>query len=72
MLRLGFLDGIPGLHVCAYTAFYVFMKQARLWELHHAKHQPDPEAQDHSGSEGTVPLRFPAPVTGQSEHKRAA
>ena len=23
---------------------YVFMKQARLWELHYAKAQPDPEA----------------------------
>jgi glycosyltransferase involved in cell wall biosynthesis len=45
ILRLGFLDGMPGFHVCAYTAFYTFMKQARLWELHHAKHQPDPEAE---------------------------
>ena len=45
-LRLGFLDGVPGLHVCAYTAFYTFMKQARLWELEWARHQPDPES-DH-------------------------
>jgi len=44
-LRLGFLDGMPGFHVCAYTAFYTFMKQARLWELHHAKPQPDPESE---------------------------
>ncbi|REK18899.1 MAG: glycosyltransferase family 2 protein [Planctomycetota bacterium] len=43
-LRLGFLDGMPGFHVCAYTAFYTFMKQARLWELEHALAQPDPEA----------------------------
>jgi hypothetical protein len=43
-LRLGFLDGIPGLHVCAYTAFYTFMKQARLWELEYARRQPDAEA----------------------------
>lgn len=53
-LRLGFLDGIPGLHVCAYTAFYVFMKQARLWELEHGAKQPlergeAPAASDHSG-----------------------
>ena len=44
-LRLGFLDGMPGFHICAYTAFYTFMKQARLWELHYAKSQPDPEAE---------------------------
>jgi glycosyltransferase involved in cell wall biosynthesis len=44
LLRGGFLDGIPGLHICAYTAFYSFMKQARLWELEHAMAQPDPEA----------------------------
>ncbi len=41
VLRLGFLDGLAGLQVCATTAFYVFMKQARLWELHYA--EPDPE-----------------------------
>ncbi len=45
ILRLGFLDGMPGFHICAYTAFYTFMKQARLWELQHAKLQPDPEAE---------------------------
>jgi hypothetical protein len=44
-LRMGFLDGMPGFHICAYTAFYTFMKQARLWELYHAKPQPDPEAE---------------------------
>lgn len=32
-LRLGFLDGIPGLQVCAHTSFYVFLKHTRLWEL---------------------------------------
>jgi hypothetical protein len=45
ILRLGFLDGMPGFQICAYTAFYSFMKQARLWELYHAKPQPDPDAQ---------------------------
>ena len=43
LLRRGFLDGTPGLHVCMYTAFYAFLKQARLWEMHHALPQPDPE-----------------------------
>jgi len=48
-LRLGFLDGMPGFHICMYTAFYTFMKQARLWELQHARPQPDPEAEFESG-----------------------
>ena len=46
LFRLGFLDGIPGLQVCMTTAFYAFLKQAKLWELHHAIPQPDPEADD--------------------------
>jgi glycosyltransferase involved in cell wall biosynthesis len=45
LLRGGFLDGLPGLQVCMLTAFFnTFMKQARLWELHSAHPQPDPEA----------------------------
>jgi hypothetical protein len=27
-----------------YTAFYSYLKQAKLWEMHHALPQPDPEA----------------------------
>jgi glycosyltransferase involved in cell wall biosynthesis len=41
--RLGILDGIPGLQVCIFTAFYSFLKQAKLWEMEHALQQPDPE-----------------------------
>ena len=33
LLRLGFLDGAPGLMVAAMTSYYVFLKYARLWEL---------------------------------------
>jgi len=47
-LRLGILDGVPGFQVCMYAAFYSFMKQAKLWELHHAHQQPDPEAERES------------------------
>ncbi len=43
VFRLGFLDGIPGLQVCMFTAFYSFLKQAKLWEMRHAIEQPDPE-----------------------------
>ena len=44
VLRLGFLDGIPGFQICMHTAYYAFLKQAKLWELHRAIPQPDPEA----------------------------
>lgn len=44
VLRLGFLDGRAGLQVCALAGFYSFMKRARLWELSHARPQPDAEA----------------------------
>lgn len=77
VLRLGFLDGIPGLHVCAYTAFYVFMKQARLWELHHAMKQPDPDAALPAAARAPAVIRFPAIDAGGDEssgqsRKRAA
>jgi len=42
-LRLGFLDGVPGFQICMITAFYSFLKKAKLWELRHAHPQPDPE-----------------------------
>jgi glycosyltransferase involved in cell wall biosynthesis len=77
LLRGGFLDGIPGLQICAYTSFYVFMKQARLWELHNAKAQPDPEAE--RAAEGPQLIRFNelesadgAASAGQSSTRRAA
>ena len=34
LLKGGFLDGAAGLQVCMMTAFYAFLKEARLWELH--------------------------------------
>jgi len=34
VLRGGFRDGFPGLILCMILAFYVFMKDARLWERH--------------------------------------
>jgi glycosyltransferase involved in cell wall biosynthesis len=43
--RLGFLDGIAGFQICMHTAYYAFLKQAKLWELHNAIQQPDPEAE---------------------------
>lgn len=45
VLRLGFLDGAAGFQVCTYAAFYSFLKQAKLWEMHHACRQVEPHAQ---------------------------
>jgi glycosyltransferase involved in cell wall biosynthesis len=33
LLKAGFLDGIPGFVIAAMTAFHVFLKYAKLWEL---------------------------------------
>jgi glycosyltransferase involved in cell wall biosynthesis len=39
--RLGFLDGAIGLQLSWASAFCCFLKQARLWELHHARAHRD-------------------------------
>lgn len=33
ILKLGFLDGVPGLVIVSSTMYYVFMKHAKLWEM---------------------------------------
>ncbi len=33
IFKMGFLDGIPGLIIAVSTMYYVFMKQAKLWEM---------------------------------------
>ena len=45
IVRLGFLDGLAGLQISALTGMSSFVKQVRLWELDHARLQPDPEAE---------------------------
>jgi glycosyltransferase involved in cell wall biosynthesis len=52
VIQRGFLDGLPGLQICMLHGFYSFMKQARLWELHRALPQPDPEALRIQGKRG--------------------
>lgn len=37
VIRLGFLDGLVGLQICALTGYYSFLKQARLWQLQHGR-----------------------------------
>lgn len=37
LLKAGFLDGVPGFLIAAVTAFHVFLKYAKLWELSRAE-----------------------------------
>jgi glycosyltransferase involved in cell wall biosynthesis len=69
-LRLGFLDGIPGFQVCAHTAFYVFLKQARLWEFSQAEQRTDEESA--IASDAPDVIRFPATESRQMPKSRAA
>jgi hypothetical protein len=77
-LRLGFLDGMPGFQVCVHTAYYSFLKQAKLWEMHYAVPQPDPEAEQGTEvEEATRILSFaPTQTSGDNtkikKHRRAA
>jgi glycosyltransferase involved in cell wall biosynthesis len=51
VLHRGFLDGAVGLQIACLAAFYTFMKQARLWELHHALTQQDLEGEAMAAAE---------------------
>ena len=33
IFKMGFLDGVPGIIIAVSTVYYVFMKQAKLWEM---------------------------------------
>ena len=39
VLRQGFRNGLPGFLVSASTAYYVFMKYAKLWEIERSEHE---------------------------------
>jgi len=41
ILKLGFLDGVPGLIIALFTAYGVFLRYAKVWELSHSK-PPEP------------------------------
>ncbi len=43
LLKRGFLDGGAGFIVAASTAFHVFLKYAKLWELERASRAPRPK-----------------------------
>jgi glycosyltransferase involved in cell wall biosynthesis len=41
LLRQGFRDGLPGLVIAVASAFYVFLKYAKRWELDQSASPPD-------------------------------
>ena len=43
VLRLGFLDGYPGLIICGMSAFSVFLRQAKVWEASHPPREERPD-----------------------------
>jgi glycosyltransferase involved in cell wall biosynthesis len=50
-LHRGFLDGAIGIQIAWMSAFYSFMKQARLWELHYGLKQRDVEPEAMAAAE---------------------
>jgi glycosyltransferase involved in cell wall biosynthesis len=44
VLKQGFRDGMPGLLIALATAFHVFLKYAKLWELEHVRPPDEPAA----------------------------
>jgi glycosyltransferase involved in cell wall biosynthesis len=45
ILRGGFLDGVPGFLMSALSAYYSFVKHAKLWALAHGYPRPEPVAE---------------------------
>jgi glycosyltransferase involved in cell wall biosynthesis len=37
LVKLGLLDGIQGLILCVFSSLYVFVKYAKLWEIHRSE-----------------------------------
>lgn len=50
-LRLGFLDGFPGLFIAASTAYSTFVRYSRLYEHHHNGQPPEEHSEHHAGGE---------------------
>jgi glycosyltransferase involved in cell wall biosynthesis len=39
IVKLGFLDGLPGFIIAVFSAFYVFLRYAKLWELERTRNR---------------------------------
>ena len=63
LLRLGFLDGLPGLQVCMIMSFHnTFFKQGKLWALEYAVPQCDLETAGEEAMPTTI--KFPRVARG--------
>lgn len=59
ILQGGFLDGRGGLIVCGLSAYYVFLKYAKLWKMKYGKEQPKPpELSDIKNRKNKLTKRF--------------
>jgi hypothetical protein len=43
-LKLGFLDGMAGLHIAMLSAMFVYIRYAKLWQLQHGLPHPDAQS----------------------------
>jgi glycosyltransferase involved in cell wall biosynthesis len=59
VLRLGFLDGLAGLQVCALVAYQSYLKLACLWELDHGRGWRELERQRQAGDRTDGDQRVP-------------
>lgn len=76
-MRGGILDGVPGFQVCMFAAFYSFLKKAKLWEIHNAIPQPDPEANRDVSETTTFGVHqpggpHPVATNRENQHRHAA
>jgi len=67
VLKAGFLDGVPGLVIAAATAFHVFLKYAKLWELGAL---PSSAASSTSGDAASGKARLPLARDGATDTRR--
>jgi FkbM family methyltransferase len=67
VLRLGFLDGLAGLQVCALVAYLSYLKIAYLWQLQHGRDWRELESFDLSDNANTrLPSLAPAALGGDA------
>ncbi len=64
LLRAGFRDGVPGLVIAVATAFHVFLKYAKLWEIERAgtASAPSPAPLAAGEGRGSPPAEARAPA----------